>query len=161
MRNKVIFQCSALWLLLTATSWVKGIFGGLNLATTYTYESPSYDFLQSGIDAGLTNGAPSGVFVNSGGVAGTGSGVTPLTNSSGQTVAYLANNPNAQYIAAAYGIYWNGGRAMLEMQPIDNFDVALFKKFTIKDRFGIEFHGEAYNWPTIRSSRSRTSTTSA
>src|SRR5207253_11251182 len=105
--------------------------------TTYTYESPSNLFLNSDVNADLTGFGTAGVFVNSGGIAGTGSGVTPLRNSSGQVVGFLATNPNAQFIAAAPGTFPNGGRAFLQTNPIQNFDATLFKRFAVRDRFSV------------------------
>jgi hypothetical protein len=86
-----------------------------------------------------------GVIVNPNGTAGVGSGVTPLRNSSGQVVAYLANNPNAQYIAGAPGLLTSSARNGFGLNPINNFDAAVFKRFALRDRFSFEVHGEAYN----------------
>jgi hypothetical protein len=70
----------------------------------------------------------------------------PLQNSAGQTVAYLATNPNAQFVQGAAGTFPNSGRVTFpDLRPINNFDAALFKRFAIHDRFALELHGEAYN----------------
>jgi len=34
---------------------------------------------------------------------------------------------------------------MVTLNPINNFDASLFKRFALRDRFSFEIHGEAYN----------------
>jgi hypothetical protein len=127
-------------------NWVRDVLANVVVSGTYTYETPASAFIQSGYDSLLTGGIGlGGVVVNPNGVAGTGSGVTPLRNSSGQVVAYLASNPNAQYVAGAPGLYASNARNMFALNPINNFDTAVFKRFALRDRFSFEVHGEAYN----------------
>ena len=128
-------------------NWVRDIVANLTVSGTYTYQSPAMIPITSGLDAGLGGGfAASGVFVNPNGTMGVGSGVSPLRNSSGQVVGYMANNPNAQFIAAGAGQFPNGGNAYFPgMNPTNNFNAAVYKRFGIRDRFALEFHGEAYN----------------
>jgi hypothetical protein len=126
-------------------SVVRDILANFTIAGTYTYESPAHLFVQSGLDAGFGDGIASGVFVNPNGVPGTGSGVTPLQNSNGQVVAYLANNPNAQFVRAAAGTFPTGGLPTITGDAINNFDVSASKRFAIRERFSIEFRGDAYN----------------
>jgi len=64
-----------------------------------------------------------------------GSGVTPLTNSAGQTVAFLATNPGAEYIATPKGALANGGRNTLVLPRINDIDLSLIKKFNITERY--------------------------
>ena len=58
--------------------WVlKNLVGNWNLAFTYTYESPEYATVQSGVDSNLNgDNATDRAIVNPNGIAGTGSGVT-------------------------------------------------------------------------------------
>lgn len=123
------------------------IFGNFTFSGTYTYETAAPLPVVSGYGAGFGSAlASSGVLVNPSGFAGTASGVTPLTNSFGQTVAYLANNPNAQYIAGAPGLYTNGARYTApDLRPINNFDLSMVKGFGIHDKFNFEIRGDAYN----------------
>jgi hypothetical protein len=60
-------------------------------------------------------------------------------------VGYLVNNPNARYVQAGEGVFANGGRNTLRLPGINNFDVALGKRFNFTERMAIEFRGEAYN----------------
>ena len=86
----------------------KNIVGNWEFAPVYTFQSPEYATVQNGVDSNL-NGDAAGdrAIFNPAGVPGTGSGVTALTNTAGETVAYLANNPNAQYIQAQMGAMGN------------------------------------------------------
>jgi hypothetical protein len=60
-------------------------------------------------------------------------------------VAWVATNPNARYIQAGYGAYANGGRNTQAMRPIDNIDLTILKRFSIKERMHLELSGEFLN----------------
>jgi hypothetical protein len=136
------------------SNWfMKNIVGNWELAPIYTYESPEYYTVQSGIDSNLNGDAwPDRVIVNPSGAAGTGSAVTAI-NRQGATVAagdpsivaYVASNPNARYIQAGLGAYPNAGRNTEPTRPINNFDVTALKRFNLSDRWRIEFAGQIYN----------------
>ncbi|MDX2152459.1 MAG: carboxypeptidase regulatory-like domain-containing protein [Bryobacteraceae bacterium] len=130
-----------------ADNWLlRNLIGNWTLAGTYTYESPQFATVQSGLDSNLNgDSAPDRAVVNPAGQAGTGSGVTALTNSGGQVVGYLANNPNARYITAGAGVFPNAGRNTLEMNPINNVDLSVQKNFNITERWRINFRADAYN----------------
>jgi hypothetical protein len=70
--------------------------------------------------------------------------VSPLRNSQGQVVAYLANNPNAQFFAGAPGMF-TGQRNYFRTPDNHNFDVAGAKRFTFMERAAFEIRAEAYN----------------
>ena len=133
-------------------SWLKknGI-GNWTIVGTYTAESPEYVTVQSGVDSNL-NGDSAGdrTIFNPSGAPGTGSGVTALHNTAGATVAYLAKNPNAQYIVAGPGALATDGRNSLRTVGINNFDLSLGKKFIIREGKTLEFRGDftnAFNHP--------------
>jgi hypothetical protein len=131
----------------TNDNWLlKNVIGNWIFSGVYTYESPQYATVQSGVDSNL-NGDSAGdrVIVNPNGVPDTGSGVTPLTNAAGQTVAYLADDPSAQYIVAGLGAYANGGRMTLPTNPINNFDLQFGKRFEIREATGIELRASFWN----------------
>ena len=117
----------------------------MNLSGTFTYETPASIPIQSGVDSTLNGFTSSGVFDNPGGIAGVGSGYTPLTNSAGQVVGYLANNPNAQYVRAAAGTFPTGSTVPFGFRPINNFDASFVKRFSVFDRFNLEFRADAFN----------------
>ena len=61
------------------------------------------------------------------------------------TVAYVANNPNAQYITAGYGALATGGRNTLALRPINNFDLQIKKVFAIGEVKRLEFGAQLFN----------------
>jgi len=127
--------------------------GGYVLSGTYTFESPQYATVQSGLDANL-NGDSAGdrAIVNPNGVPNTSSGVRAVDASGAtvdmgdsSTVAYIANNPNAQYITAGYGALATSGRNTLALRPINNFDLQIKKVFAIGEGKRLEFGAQLYN----------------
>jgi len=133
--------------------FMRNVVGNWEIAPIYTYESPEYFTVQSGIDSNLNGDVwPDRVIVNPSGAAHTGSGVTAV-NRAGQTVAlgnaatvaYIATNPNARYIQAGQGAYANAGRNTEPTRPINNVDITLLKRFSLTERWRIEFAGQAYN----------------
>jgi len=130
------------------------LLGGYVLSGTYIAESPMMATVQSGIDANL-NGDSAGdrAIINPTGQDGVGSSVTPLCKGGPcadglgdpNTVAYLANNPNARFIQAGYGALANGGRSLLPLRGINNFDLSVMKRFNITENHKIEFRAEMYN----------------
>ncbi len=125
--------------------FMKNLVGNWNLAGTYTFQSPEYATVQSGVDANLNGDALDRTIINPAGAADVGSGVTPILNGAGQTVAYLANNANARYIEAAPGTIANGGRNTLPLGRTDNIDLALTKAFNITEHKKIQFGIQAFN----------------
>jgi len=129
------------------SSWfMKNVVGNWQFAPIYTFESPEYATVQSHVDAN-GNGDPWGdrAILNPNGVPGTGSDVTPLMNSAGHVVAYLANNPNAQYVAAGVGALTTVPRNTLPLPRINNWDMSLVKRVNITERQSIEFQAQAIN----------------
>jgi Carboxypeptidase regulatory-like domain/TonB dependent receptor len=132
---------------------LQNLLGNWNLAFTYTYQSPEYATVQSGVDSNLNNdSAADRSIINPNGVAGTGSGVTgydrngnAVSPSSQAIVAYVANNPNARYIVAGLGAYANGGRNTLPLAPVNNIDASLRKIFSISEQRRVEIGAQFYN----------------
>ncbi len=126
--------------------FMKNIVSNWQVAPVYTYQTGTVYTVQSGIDSNL-NGDSGGdrTFVNGAGQAGVGSGTTPLMNSAGQTVAYLADNPNARYITAPKGTFANGGRNTGMLPPIDDIDITFAKNFNFTERFRLQFAARVFN----------------
>jgi hypothetical protein len=131
------------------------VLGGYTLSGTYTYESPQYATVQSGIDSNL-NGDSAGdrTIVNPNGIANTGSGVNaidrngnilPVSLDSTAAVAYVATNPNAQYILAGYGALATGGRQTMAFRPIDNIDLQVKKGFNFTERIKAQLAVQFFN----------------
>ncbi len=129
------------------SNWFKkNILGNYEFLPVYTWESGQWGTVQSGIDSNLnTDAAGDRAIYNAAGQKGVGSDVTPLLNSSGYTVAYLANNPNAQYIVAGYGAYATSSRSNLETPPTNNFDITAAKHLKFGERFQFDFLAQAFN----------------
>jgi hypothetical protein len=135
-------------------SWVlQNIVGNWNISGTYTFQSPEYATVQSGVDSNLNNDtAGDRAIVNPAGAANTSSGVTPL-NAAGQAVAansasivaYVAKNPNARYIQAGAGAFANGGRNTLPLDHTNNFDAALMKRVNFMEGRRLDFGVQAFN----------------
>jgi hypothetical protein len=142
-------------------AFMRNTLGGWEVAPIYTYQSGQWVTAQSGVDSNL-NGDSAGdrTILNAKGVPGTGTGVTPLCTSAVAVcpttltdalnnpvgvVGYLATNPNAQYIQAGYGALATVGRSTLQLKPINDVDLTALKRFTITERFRIEFRASATN----------------
>jgi hypothetical protein len=120
--------------------------GNWSIAPVYTYESPEYVTVLSQTDSNLNGDVYADrSIINLAGQDGIGSGVAPLTNSAGQTVAYLAKNANARYIQAGPGAYANGGRNTLAGRPINNVDFNVMKNFSIRERTKVQFSAQFFN----------------
>ena len=142
------FTLAAIWdvpFFKNSDNWfAKNVFGNWEIAPMYTYESGQPFTVQSARDVNLdldSAGDRAWYFPN-----GTGSsGVTALKNTGGQTVAYLANNPNAKYIQAGLGQFPNGPRNTLISNPIDDINMNILKRFTVTERASVELHAQIFN----------------
>ena len=132
----------------TSKSWfMKNLVGNWEAAPIFTYETGTLVTPQSAVDANL-NGDAAGdrTVLNPAGTANVGSGSTALKNSNGDIVAYLATNPNARYIVAQKGMIATAGRQTAHLNPIDNIDFSLMKRFSVyKEGWNLEFGARFYN----------------
>jgi hypothetical protein len=126
--------------------FMKNIVGNWDVAPIYTYQTGTLATAQSGTDSNL-NGDTAGdrAILNPAGNPNIGSGTTPLMNSAGATVAYLATNPNAGYIVTPKGSLSTVGRNTLMLRPIDDIDLSLIKRFNITEKMSIQFGIRAIN----------------
>ncbi|HZL51318.1 MAG TPA: carboxypeptidase regulatory-like domain-containing protein [Terracidiphilus sp.] len=151
------------------SGWLlKNTIGNWEIAPIYTYESPEYFTVLSGANSNL-NGEGGGIdrtIFNGNGVKHTGTGVTAYANPnlaincptgttatdpngtiicSANTVAYVAKNPNAEYITAAAGTLPTAQRNTEPINPINNFDATAIKRFNFGESRSVEFQAQAYN----------------
>jgi hypothetical protein len=133
-------------------NWMmKNVVGNWNISGTYTFQSPEYATVQSGVDSNL-NGDSAGdrAIINPAGASNLGSGVTGY-NAAGQVskgsdiVAYVANNSNARYVVAGAGALSNAGRNTFPLGRTNNFDFALTKRINITERFRFDIGAQAFN----------------
>jgi hypothetical protein len=133
------FRSNRNWFLRTAVA-------GYAFSGTYTAESPQFVTPQSVFDANLNgDNATDRVIVNTGGIQGTGSDTRALTNSAGQTVAYAAIDPTAEFLRARPGAWANSGRNILAGQGINNFDLSVAKTISTGERSRLEIRADFYN----------------
>ena len=126
--------------------YLHSVVGGYSFSGTYTAESPQFVTPQSLLDANLNgDNATDRVVVNTNGITGTGSDTKALTNSAGQTVAYVALNPTAAFLRARPGVYANSGRNVLAARGINNFDMSAAKSFSTGERSRLEIRADFYN----------------
>jgi hypothetical protein len=134
-------------------SWLaRNVAGNFVLTGTYTAESPEYATVQTNYDANLNGDAVDRAILNTGGVKGTGSGIVAYDRQGQQvainnpaTVAYVATNPNAQYILAGPGAYSTLGKNTLPTRGINNFDISVVKRFNITESKSFEISAAALN----------------
>ena len=125
---------------------MKNVAGNWTIAPIYTFQTGQWVTAQSGVDSNL-NGDSAGdrPVWNAQGQSGVGSGVTALHNTAGDTVAYLADNPNARYIVAGAGALSTTGRNTMQIRPIDNIDMTVAKSISITERYKVQFQVQAFN----------------
>jgi hypothetical protein len=134
------------WFEKNSNWWLRNLMGNYQVAGVYMAESPEWVTPQSAVDSNLnTDTAGDRVIVNPSGVPGTGSDVTQLKNSAGQVVAYLAANPNAQFIRASLGALATSGRNVLPTKGINDFDLNVVKSFSAGERYHVELRADFYN----------------
>ncbi len=125
---------------------MRNLVGNWLIAPIYTYESPEYATVLSGVNANL-NGDSTAIgrtIINKNGVPGTGSKVTPVM-SGANIIGYTAVDPSAYYIQAGQGTLPNSARNTLPIRPIDNFDLSLFKRLTVRERYSLEVGLQGFN----------------
>ncbi len=152
------------------SNWmVKNLVGNWEIAPIYTYESPEYFTVLSGVNSNQ-NGDSSSIdrtIFNKNGAKHTGSDVvayanpsldatcpagptdptdpngTPLCND--DLVAYVAVNPDAEYITAGAGTLPTASRNTEAIRPIDNIDATAVKRFNFGEARSVEFSAGAFN----------------
>ncbi len=130
-------------------NWImRNLVANWTFVPIYTYESPEYATVLNGGNAlilpsndGAYLGRP---IVNPNGVKNTVSAVRPVMSGT-NVVGYSAINPNAYYIQAGAGTMPNASRNTLPGRPTDNLDFAAFKRFSVWERYSLEFGGQAFN----------------
>lgn len=145
--------------------------GNWEIAPVYTYESPEYATVLSGINSNLNGDTASAIdrtIVNSGGAKGTKSLVNAVYSNNpaltalcpasapvvtgtttptcgANTVGYVAADPNGYYVQAGQGTLPNAARNTLPIRPINNLDVTALKRFTVKERYSVEIGADVLN----------------
>jgi hypothetical protein len=128
---------------------MKNIVGNWTFSPVYTYETGEWVTAQAQRDANLNiDSAGDRALLNPSGVRGTGSDVTGLTATAGpnagNVVAYVVNNPSAQFIRTGLGAALTGGTCFNGLCPIgrntlqtpgtNNIDLGVYKDLNITER---------------------------
>jgi len=153
-RNRFTFEAMYDLPYFKHSNWfLKNLVGNWEFAPIYTYQTGTLYTVQSGVDSNL-NGDSAGdrAIVNPAGNMSIGTGTTAY-NAAGQVVAagspgivaYVANNPNAGYIATPSGALATAGRNTGMLEPIDNIDLFAAKRFTFMERFNMELSARVSN----------------
>jgi hypothetical protein len=128
-------------------NWLlKNVLGNWEAAPVYIYQTGSLVTPQSEMDSNLNaDPASDRVFVNPNGDPTIGSAARALRNTAGQTVAYVAANPAAGYVSAPLGTLPDAGRNLLHLNPINDVDMTLAKRFNVRERYRLEFAARVFN----------------
>ncbi|MDT4954407.1 MAG: hypothetical protein QOJ02_2545 [Acidobacteriota bacterium] len=134
--------------------FLRGVLGGWQINGVFQTQSGQLITPQSSIDSNRNRDAAGDrTIVNLTGVPGTGSAVNAV-NAAGQivplgdasTVAYVAVNPNAQYIQAGYGARANAGRNTLRTNGWNRTDMVFVKNFRFgQERYNFQLGAEIGN----------------
>jgi hypothetical protein len=147
-RHRLTFQAlyDAPWYKGSKSFLLKNVVGNWEVAPIYTYQTANWYTVQSGIDSNL-NGDSGGdrAYLNAGGNPNIGSGTTALKNSVGDTVAYLINNPAAEYVTAPKGTLSTAGRNTGRLDPTNNIDVTFAKSVNFRENAKFQLAGRFYN----------------
>ncbi len=150
-RHRVTLQATYdLPFLKHSDNWVKkNVIGNWQVSPVYTFQSPEYATVQSGLDVnGNGDSAGDRTFINPAGVKGTGADSVPLFNTGGDLVAYMPDlsvTPNPYYITAGKFSRPNARRNTLAMPGISNFDFSILKRFNFTEHTSFEFSAQALN----------------
>ncbi len=137
----------------TENHWQKALLGGWQVNAIFQAQSGQPFTPLSGLDSNLDGDAAGDrTIVNSSGLSGTGSPVQAL-DALGQfvplgspgTVAYLAVDPNAQFIQAGPGAIATAGRNTLRTKPFARTDASFLKNFRFSETMNLQFGGEIFD----------------
>jgi hypothetical protein len=168
-RHRVTLQATYdLPFLKHSDNWMKkNVIGNWQLSPVYTFQSPEYATVQSGLDVnGNGDSAGDRTFINPAGIRGTGAGVIPLCtskmpntatcgtidpnfadDSSPFLVGYAADPTvsNPYYVTAGKFTRPNARRNTLALPHISNFDFAILKRVNFTEHRSFEFSAQALN----------------
>lgn len=134
-------------------AYARAFLGGWQINGIFQAQSGQPFTPLSGVDSNR-NGDSAGdrTVVNPNGRVGTGTDVRAI-NAAGQTVAfgsastvaYVANDPTAQYVQAGLGAIATAGRNTLRSRGFNRTDASLLKNFRFGDTMNIQFGAEIFD----------------
>jgi len=143
------FVASGLWempWLRDGSGVAASVLGGWTVSAAYVMQSGQpWTPLSQANSVGNGDVQVQRAIVNPNGSSPTGTRSTPVTNSTGGVVGYLANNPDAQYVQAGVGSFPTAERNSLRAPGINNVDLMLAKAFSIGGTRRLHFQGHFFN----------------
>ena len=136
------------------SGWMmRNVVGNWNIAATYSFQSPAYTTVQSGIDSNLNADSagdrsvinPAGDGMRSSGVIPIGRDGGTLASGNANIVAYVARDPGARYVQAGLGALANSGRNTFPMHRTNNVDFQLLKRFAYGENRRVEIGAQLLN----------------
>ena len=127
--------------------------GNWNVSATYSFQSPAYTTVQSGIDSNL-NGDSAGdrSVINLSGDPTKSSAVIPIGRNGAalpagdrNIVAYVAADPSARYVQAGFGAYANSGRNTFAMRRTNDIDLQILKRIAFSEHRRFEIGAQFLN----------------
>jgi hypothetical protein len=133
--------------------WQKTFFGGWQVNAIFQAQSGQPFTPLSGTDSnGDGDAAGDRTVINPNGITGTGSPVRAIDAlgnfialGSPETVAYVAVNPNAQFIQAGPGVIATAGRNILRSKGFARTDASFLKNFRFTDTMNLQFGAEIFD----------------
>jgi len=133
--------------------WQRAILGGWQINTIFQAESGQPFTPLSGVDSNLDGDAAGDrTILNLNGIAGTGSSVRAIdafgnavSLGSPETVAYVAVDPNAQFIQAGPGAIATAGRNTLRSKGFNRTDTSFLKNFRFRETMNFQFGTEIFD----------------
>jgi len=139
--------------------FARGAASGWEWAGSYLFQSGQPVTIQSGVDSnGNLDAAGDRAILNATGPQGVGStvsrvcrnpvtGATSVNNActSGNTVGYVADTPNARYIQAGVGAVPNLGRNTFNSPYFNVWNMSILKNQKLTERFRLQLRVDAYD----------------
>ncbi len=142
------FVASGIWELpwLRGASGAAGSLGGWTVSAAYVRQSGQpWTPLSQANSVGNGDVQVQRAIVNTAATNPTGTRSSPVTNSAGAIVGYVANDPNARFVQAGVGSLPTAERNSLRAPGINNIDLMLSKSFGIGGSQTIQFQAHFFN----------------
>lgn len=125
---------------------VSSILGGWTATTVITAQSGQPWTPLSNVNSiGNGDAAVQRALVNPNATSETGTRSTPILNSAGQTVGYLADDSSARFVLANVGSFPTAGRNVLRAPGVGNIDLLLAKDFRLHEDARLQFQAQFFN----------------
>jgi Carboxypeptidase regulatory-like domain len=128
------------------SGWARHVLGDWTFSGIYTASSGQpFTALSLANSVGSGDRAGQRTVFNPGGTSDTGTSSTPILNSAGKVVAYLAKNSSARYVRAQTGTFPTAGRNSLRAPGISNADFMVSKNFNFGEERRVQFGAQFFN----------------